>query len=41
MKKGMEMKIRAVDRKRRDYYQYYTGNTGEEPRIIIFAWTAA
>ena len=27
MKKGMEMKIRAVDRKRRDYYQYYTGNT--------------
>ena len=25
--KGMEMKIRAVDRKRRDYYQYYTGNT--------------
>ena len=26
-KKDMEMKIRAVDRKRRDYYQYYTGNT--------------
>ena len=25
--KDMEMKIRAVDRKRRDYYQYYTGNT--------------
>lgn len=39
-RKDMEMKIRAVDRKRRDYYQYYTGNTWEEPRIIIFAWTA-
>lgn len=23
----MENKIREVDRKRKDYYQYYTGNT--------------
>ena len=25
--KEMEQRIREVDRKRKDYYQYYTGNT--------------
>ena len=38
--KDMEMKIRAVDRKRRIITSIILEIPGEEPRIIIFAWTA-
>lgn len=30
--KSMESRIRAIDRKRRDYYQYYSGNEWGSPR---------
>ena len=34
--KDMERKIREIDRKRRDYYQYYTGNTwGKAPHYDL------
>lgn len=30
--KGMDSRIRAIDKKRRDYYQYYSGNEWGSPR---------
>ena len=38
--KEMERRIREVDRKRKEYYQYYTGNTWAGPRTTTYAWTA-
>ena len=38
--KEMERRIREVDRKRKEYYQYYTATPGDVPRITICAWTA-
>lgn len=36
----MEKRIREVDRKRKDYYQYYTGAQWGRLRIITCAWRA-
>ncbi len=36
----MERRIREIDRKRKDYYQYYTGVSGAGLRTITCAWRA-
>ena len=33
--KEMERRIREVDRKRKEYYQYYTGNMGPGPEFHL------